>query len=864
MGLETYRRKRDFGRTPEPRGGGRGGRRGSPARFVVQEHDARRLHYDFRLELDGVLLSWAVPKGPSLDPAVRRLAIRTEDHPLEYAAFEGVIPEGEYGAGTVLVWDRGTWEPEGDPRRGLARGRLAFRLAGEKLRGSWRLVRTAGDRGDEREREQWLLIKRRDAEAAPGVSLLHERPRSVLSGRDLAEVARDPGARRWRGRGGLERRGRGPLPALGDPAAIPGARRGALPRDPRPQLATLAASAPSGPEWLHEVKLDGYRLLARVERGQARLLTRRGQDWTHRFPRLAEALAALPCRAALLDGEVVVLDERGVSRFQRLQRALSSSPGDDVPVWVGFDLLHLDGQDLTGAPLRARKEALRHLLAGWPAAGRGPLRFGEHLVAEGARVHEEACRRGLEGIVSKRADAPYEPGRRTRSWLKVKCHHRQDLAVVGFSQPAGKRAHLGALLLGLREDGVWRLAGRVGTGFDRAELRRLHERLAPLQRPTPPVIDPPRGAKARGIQWVEPRLVVEVEFQGWTDDGQVRQASYQGLREDAAPEEVRREDRPPSRRSRPPSRRSAKRRPAQVGSVEVTHPERVVFPEAGITKLELVRYYEQVAPRLLPHLAGRPLTLVRCPSGRGEKCFYQKHARPSLPQVVTRVPIQDEAGQVEEFLAVNSAPALLTLAQHGVIELHLWGARADRLERPDRLVFDLDPGPQVEWAAVAFAARHVRERLEALDLESFLLSTGGKGLHVVVPLVRRAEWPEVKGFAAALARAMARELPRAFVAQAAKRLRQGRIFVDYLRNDLGASAIAPWSARARPGAPIAVPLAWEALDPQRPPAATILDAPELLAAKDPWTGYARVRQSLTRARLEAAEARSAPRRTAEG
>ena len=876
MRLETYRRKRDFQRTPEPRGE----RDVTPAapgplRFVVQEHAARRLHWDFRLELDGALLSWAVPKGPSLDPAERRLAVRTEDHPLEYAAFEGVIPAGEYGGGSVIVWDRGAWEPEGDPRRGLRRGSLTFRLEGEKLEGGWRLVRTGREAG---EKESWLLIKRRDAHAVEGgAPIVEQEPRSVISGRRVDEVARRPETV-WRSHRGGRRRGpespagepaEGAGPELGDPAAIPGAKEGPLPTRPRPQLATLAEAPPEGDDWLHEVKHDGYRLLVRVEHGKVELLTRRGQDWPHRFPAIAEAAARLPCRAALLDGEAVVLDRRGVSDFQRLQQALSGQGDPRAARLVAFDLLHLDGWDLTDAPLRARKEALRHLLAALPAGARG-LRFGDHLVGDGGEVLARACAAGLEGVVSKRADSRYYMGLRCRAWLKVKCFLRQELVVLGWSRPEGSRVGIGALILGLPEGGGWVEAGRVGTGFDDAALREWRRRLAPLERDRPTVTNPTRGAEGRRIRWVEPRDVVEVAFAGWTRDGRVRQASYLGLREDARAEEVRRELVEPVRGTgprRPAPRGNPGRGGVEVGPVRVTNPERVLFGEVGATKLELVRYYERVAPLLLPYAAGRPLTLVRCPAGldgeeekprqtrrkgqsQARRCFYQKHARASIPAAVTRVPIE-EAGGTALYLAVEDEVALLSLAQHGVIELHLWGSRIDRLDRPDRLVLDLDPGPGVGWDALVLAARVVRRRLQELGLETFPLSTGGNGLHLVAPLVRRHGWARVKGFAQALARELARAHPRAFTARMAKKEREGRIYLDYLRNDEGSTAVCPWSVRARPGAPVAAPLTWEELDPAAPLRFGVRDVDALVARGDPWTGYFERRQSIGKAALEA-------------
>lgn len=880
MPLDAYRGKRDFQRTPEPRGAAESTSPGPEGRrFVVQKHAATRLHYDFRLELDGVLVSWAVPKGPSLDPSDRRLAMRTEDHPLDYRDFEGVIPESEYGGGTVLVWDRGYWIPEhDDPAAALAAGRLDFRLEGEKLRGRWRLVRMAPREG---EGEGWLLIKRSDGAAErDGASIVEARPRSVLSGRDLEAVAA-AGDRVWHSDGGeapaSEAGGGGedkpggeggarPGPP-GDPSDVPGARRGPLPEDPRPALATLVSEPPEGEGWLHEIKLDGYRLLGRIEEGRARLLTRGGNDWTDRFPGIAEAAAALPCRDALLDGEAVVLDRKGISDFQALQNAIGERP--EAIVFFAFDLLHLDGWDLTAAPLRARKDALRLLLAA--AGADGPLLYGDHVDDSGARFYREACRMGVEGIVCKRADAPYRP-RRTRDWLKAKCLRRQEFVIVGFTEPAGSRVGLGALLLGVHEDGDGGLvgAGKVGTGFTEKRLRSLRARLEPLERSEPPIIDPPRGAKARGVHWVEPALVAEVDFAEWTADGSVRHAAFRGLREDKDPAEVVRER--PERaaggpgepadedgqagggrgaRSEAGSGRSGRgpAGPSRVAGVRLTNPGRVLWPDQGVTKRELAEYYAGIADHVLPHLMDRPLTLLRCPSGRHEDCFFQKHANRTVSETIPRVRIEED--REEPYMYVDGLPALLSLVQLGVLELHVWGSRVDRLDRPDRLVFDLDPGRGTGWPEVAAAAHAVRDRLAELGLRSFLKSTGGKGLHVVVPIVRRSDWNEAKGFAHAVAREFARREPDRYTAKLPKAAREGRVFIDYLRNGWNATAIAPYSARARAGAPVAAPLAWEELEAAEAsgeaPRFTIRDLPARVAAqdRDPWAEMEGLRQSIT-------------------
>jgi bifunctional non-homologous end joining protein LigD len=791
MRLEEYRRRRDFRRTGEPRGRAARKARAPGGRFVVQRHDARRLHYDFRLELDGVLKSWAVPKGPSLVPGERRLAAETEDHPLEYAEFEGRIPAGEYGAGKVAIWDRGRWQAIGDPHAGLAKGALEFRLAGEKLRGRWRLVRMQ-PRNERRGRASWLLIKGHDE---------HKKP----AGRRENELQ-----------------------------ALPCAVRAPLPRALAPQLATLVDEPPDGEGWIHELKLDGYRLIAYVENGRVRLLTRAGHDWTERFAGVAAAFATLPVRAALFDGEAVVLDAHGRSNFQALQQALAGGRGE-LHLFL-FDCLHLDGWDLRECRLDLRKEVLRALFDQVPAGS--PLRFSDHQTGGGPAFFAEACRSGVEGIVSKRADAPYR-SRRSRAWLKVKCTRRQELVIAGFTEPAGSRTGLGALLLAAHDDGgALRYAGKVGTGFDAATLADLRARLAPLERDEPAVAGAPR---ARGQHWVEPRLVAEVAFTEWTADGRVRHPSFVGLREDKPASQVRFEHAKPLEAAAPAAGGS---RIVQVAGVRLSTPERVYFPESGVTKLELAQYYERMQARVLPGLEGRPLTLVRCPEGREGECFYQKRADRSIPALVPRVVVKEGRAP---YAMVNDLPSLIALVQVGVLELHVWGARADRLDRPDILVVDLDPDPSVPWRRVADTALLLRALFDELGLVPFVRSTGGKGLHVVVPLERRTGWDEVKSFAQALVAQIVRTAPGEYTARMSKAQRHGKIFLDVFRNAPEATAIASWSVRARPGAPVAAPLAWERLGADERPVLSLRDALATLSEPDPWAAFEASRRPLTAA-----------------
>ncbi|MBW7851503.1 MAG: DNA ligase D [Rhodospirillales bacterium] len=809
--LEEYRRKRDFSKTPEPAGGVAS--RPGELSFVVQKHAARRLHYDFRLELDGVLKSWAVTKGPSYDPGEKRLAVQTEDHPIDYGGFEGVIPKSEYGGGTVLLWDRGRWFPEGDPEEGLRKGKLKFRLEGEKLHGGWALVRMRGGEG-----RNWLLVKERDEAAREGVDILDEAPQSVASGRDLDAIADAP-ERVWHSDG-----------RRFDPSGLPGAVAGDLPDRIEPQLATLVKEAPEGDEWLHEIKFDGYRAMARLEGGRARLFTRHGLDWTDKFGALAGALAHIVADRALVDGEVVVLDAHGASHFQALQEALSEGRTQAL-VYFAFDLLHLDGWDLREVPLERRKEALAAILP----ADQPAVRYSDHFEGRGPEVRRKACSFALEGVVSKRRDRPYRAGRGA-DWTKAKCLNRQEFVIVGFTPPQGARRGIGALLLGYHRNGKLLYAGKVGTGFSERTLEELRGRLEPLGVERPAVDNPPREAR---VTWVEPTLVAEVEFANWTREGALRHPSFQGLRFDKEPAEIVRE-------ASFPGAATADRQ-AKLEAAHLTHPDRVLWPRQGVTKRGLAAYYIEVAEWMLPHVVERAITLVRCPQGRHEECFYQRHATAGMPDSIGRVAV---AGEKQPYLFVRDLDGLLALVQVGVLEIHTWGSRVDKPEAPDRLVFDLDPAPDVAWPRVVEAAREVRARLEDLGLRSFVKTTGGKGLHVVVPIDRGPGWDEIKAFTKAVSEALEADSPRRYTANMSKAKRNGRIYVDFLRNQWTATFIAPFSTRAKPGAPVAVPLSWEELDAglhsDHFNVETILRRLAGLG-DDPWAEMAEVRQTITAA-----------------
>jgi bifunctional non-homologous end joining protein LigD len=804
--LERYKEKRDFQRTPEPAGRVHAGEGFS---FVVQKHHASRLHYDFRLELGGVLKSWAVPKGPSLNPKDKRLAVHVEDHPLEYGGFEGVIPHGQYGGGKVIVWDRGTWIPVGDPVEGYHKGRLKFRLEGVKLRGGWNLVRMA--------EKNWLLIKEKD-EAAGTEDLTQARPESVLGEQGPPRV--------WESDRDAADRPRRP-PSRGGKAL----RRASRPRKKtamadfvEPELATLVDEAPDGDEWLHEIKFDGYRVLCRIQGPDVTLRTRRANDWTSSFPSLARAARQLSVRDAILDGEVVVLDSRGISSFQALQNALGRGRERDV-VFFAFDLLALDGRDLRERPLVERKELLAGLLRHAPKM----IRFTEHVQGGGSIFLKQACKLSLEGMVSKRRDAPYRSGR-TRDWLKVKCLNRQEFVIAGFTDPDGGRSGFGALILGVHEKGArLRYVGKVGTGFTAATLEDLHARLKRLERMSSPFEPPPPGRAGRGVHWVEPKLVAEVAFSGWTDEGILRQSRFEGLREDKPSAEVVLERPAPGAPAAP--------------RFNLTHPDKILYPEEGITKRDLAEYYESISDWILPHLVDRPLSLVRCPEGVGKPCFYQKHAHAGTPDVVRRVQIAEGT-----YLTIDGLPGLIALVQMGVLEIHPWGSRVDRLEKPDRMTIDLDPAEDVPWARMIETAQTLRGRLRELGLESFVKTTGGKGLHVVVPVQARRGWDELKEFSRAIAEEFVRAAPQWFVATMTKSKRPGKIFLDFFRNTRGATSVAPYSTRSRPGAPVSTPVSWEELPLVKSGKEfTLATVPARLQGlrADPWKGFFQLRQSIT-------------------
>ncbi len=841
--LEIYRQKRRFDRTPEPAGTSAAG---SGSLFVIHKHAARRLHYDLRLQFGDALKSWAVTRGPSLDPADRRLAVHVEDHPLDYGGFEGTIPRGEYGAGGVVIWDRGHWVPMEDPEDGYSRGTLKFRLDGHKLLGGWMLVRLKRKEG---ERENWLLIKERDDFARPGDgdALLREAPESVVSGQTVEALTPLKSAPRARAPGRSKVR-------LAD-AAPPAAPAAALPEFVAPQLASLAATAPDGDGWLHEIKFDGYRTLVRIDGDDIRLFTRNGHDWTARYGDLPGAFRPLAGHRLLLDGEIVVQDENGISSFAALQDALAQGRPRNL-IFYAFDLLHIDGRDLTGLPLLERKVALSSVLAG-VAQDASPLQQSDHILGRGSAFAGEACRMGLEGIVSKRADAPYRSGR-TRTWLKSKCVAGDEFVIIGFTETAAAGG-LAALLLAENAENGLRYVGRAGSGISRDQADRLKAALEPLRRPEPALPVPPVPASEK-VTWVEPALAAEVTFATRTAEGLLRHAAFKGLRLDKSAEEAGRPVpvvEPAAAPDPEPAKPVEKPRlvsDADLAGIWVTNPDRAMFGgRGGATKLDLALYYARVGDWMLPEVTGRPVSLVRCPTGEAQACFYQRHAGAGMPASVKRIPLREGSERKRaDYVYIEEARGLLDLAQFGVVEFHPWGCRIDRPERPDRMIFDLDPDESLRWRDVVAAAFDVRTVLEAIGLPAFVKTTGGKGLHLVVPLARRQGWTAMRDFSADVVKALAAHEPQRFTANLALASRKGKIFIDYLRNGRGATAVSAYSLRARPGLPVATPLHWEEVEALDDPAElTFRTVPERLSTltSDPWAAMAEAEASLDQEKL---------------
>lgn len=802
--LAQYNAKRDFKRTREPKGvAGKGGGN----RFIVQKHDATRLHWDLRLEMDGVLKSWAVTRGPSIDPDDKRLAVRTEDHPLSYAEFEGLIPKGEYGGGTVMLWDRGTWAPiEGKSAKDIDKGHLHFRVEGERMKGEWLLIRLRKKPGEKR--ENWLLRKIADEEAGSGDVLVERALTSVLTGRSMAEIAADKaGAQSLAGAKGDDFTAK--MAAAGKHNAkvaktrAPARKKAAAPPAlVAPQLAMLVDDVPTGNGWMHEIKFDGYRAMVAAAGERVSVFTRNGLDWTDKFAPLVRHIAALDLPPCLIDGEIVALDSQGNPDFSTLQNVLKRGHGaqDDRTLLhlFAFDLLSLDGEDLTARPNIERKERLEGLLR----EAKPPIHVAEHVLGAGEKLYAAMCAAGQEGIICKRIDAPYRSAR-TKSWLKVKCTRRQEFVIIGWTKSSAKGRPFSSLLLAQHEGKGKNKAlvykGKVGTGYTADDLETLAATMKPLARRTAHA-DVTR-AEARGAQWVEPKLVCEVAFAEFTGEGRVRHGSFLGLRGDKPAKEV-----VPEKIEPPPKTSS----PAT--SITISSRNRVIFPESGQTKGQLADYYAAVAPLMLPFAANRPISLVRCPQGRARKCFFQKHDSGSFGPHVHQVPIREKDGGAEDYLYVTDAEGILSCVQMGSIEFHGWCASVPDVEKPDRMIFDLDPDEGLDFADVRRAASDIRARLSDIGLVSFAMLSGSKGVHVVVPLTPGHDWDTHKDFASRFAQALSLAEEDRYVATMSKAKRKGKIFIDWLRNQRGSTAVLPYSARARAGAPVAVPIAWDELD----------------------------------------------------
>jgi len=833
--LAKYNAKRDFSKTAEPAGVAVSTGRNI---FMVQKHDATRLHWDFRLELDGVLKSWAVTRGPSPNPDDKRLAVRTEDHPLAYATFEGTIPKGQYGGGTVMLWDRGTWTPAPgkDPRKTLEQGHLHFTLDGERMKGEWLMIRLK-PRGNERT-ENWLLRKIDDEYSGGSGDLVDLCLTSVATGRTMTEIAGGKGGKsQWDSNRDADDQPDVAAPPP-KPVKVKPAAKGAgkMPPFRKPQLATLVDHVPSGSNWMHEIKYDGYRTLIAVGGGKAKAYTRTGLDWSDRFAPIVEAAAELE-GSALIDGEVVALDKDGRPSFQALQASLKEGSG--TLAYFAFDLLTLDGEDLTALPNLDRKERLKGLLVDAPQA----IRFSDHVLGNGEKLFDSLCKQGLEGVVSKRADAPYRVDKRTQTWLKVKCLHRQELVVVGWT-PSDKGRGFRALLLGLHEDGKLRYAGKVGTGFGMALIDELMTKMKPLERKTP-TVEAPRAA-VRGAHWITPKLVAEIAFTEWTDEGLLRHPSFIALREDKSEKDVVREVPAEIPGEKPGTTAKAGNPPDHAG-VTISNPDRVIYPESGITKGQLADYYALMAGPILDWLADRPVSLVRCPQGRAKQCFFQKHDAGSFGDAVKHVPIREKDGHEEPYLYVDDARGMLTCVQMGAIEFHGWGSKIADVEMPDRLVFDLDPDEGLGFEEVKKAAFQLRDVLGEIGLATWPLLSGGKGVHVVAPLDASRDWDVVKDFASRFSKAIAQAHPERFTANMKKVERKGRIFLDWLRNQRGATAVLPYTVRARPHATVAAPVTWDELgDIATAGHFTIADARTLLerASSRSLHGWGKANQQL--------------------
>lgn len=821
MTLAKYQQKRNFKKTPEPKGNIK---KKKPTRllYIIQKHAASHLHYDFRLELNGVLLSWAVPKGPCLDPNVKRLAMHVEDHPVEYGSFEGIIPKGQYGGGTVMLWDKGEWISEDEnPVKAYQQGNMKFRLVGKKLKGLWKLIRINNND------KTWLLIKSKDeySQNIKKYEITEEMPDSVVTGQSIDQISENY-KHLW-GKNGLEKpvkrnhsKTARKLPKLN--IAIKSSK---IPKMIFPQLATLVDRPPVGKQWLHEIKLDGYRIIAIKTKGKTKLLSRNNKDWTDKFPNIADEIDKLPIQNIILDGELVVLDESGKSNFQLLQNSIKDNTKNKFYYYI-FDLLYYDQYNLTQLSLAERKKYLKKILNSTHTS----LIYNDHVLGSGKEIFEKACALSLEGIISKDASSPYL-SKRSTNWLKSKCIKRQEFVIGGYTNPQGARNHFGSLLIGTyNKHGKLIYNGNVGTGFTFESLRALHKLLKKNQSSKNPFTTKP--PKIKQVNWVKPNLVAEIEFTEWTEEGSLRHPSFKGLRSDKKPKNI------------------IKEIPTHVGkkvepSFKLTHPEKILYPEDNITKEDLATYYNEIQKWILPYIINRPLTLLRCPEGYKE-CFYQKHITHTAPNSIHGIMLKEKKGKAE-YVYINDVEGLLALVQLSVLEIHTWGSTIKKVEYPDMIIFDLDPSPEVKWEKVVTAAKLIKKNLLKFKLKSFVKTTGGKGLHVVIPIKPEYNWEEVKNFAKTFVNILEQNNPHEYISTLSKAKRKGKIFIDYLRNQRGATAVAPYSTRARKSAPVSVPIGWNELTNHfEDTFFTIKNLPDRLKKlkKDPWKDFLKTRQSL--------------------
>lgn len=848
MSLRKYWEKRDFTITPEPRG--EETTPGATLSYFIQRHHARRLHYDFRLELNGTLKSWAIPKGPSYDPADKRLAVHVEDHPLSYGTFEGDIPARQYGAGHVVLWDKGIWLPIGDPEAGYKAGNLKFMLHGHKLQGKWALVRMQ-KASKEEGKDNWLLIKEKDdlVKAGPAGQVTDLRPESVAGLKSL-ELTQEK-----------------PKSEVTPSSLSTGTASAAMPDQIRPQLATLVQHAPEGDEWVCEVKFDGYRALSRIEHGNAKIYTRAGNDWSRKWPNMVKALRDIPAEQAWLDGEVVALDQQGRISFQALQNYDLDAKSHSTTrlAYYVFDLLYLNGHDISGLALTERKALLSELLDHLPEDS--PILYSAHLTGHASAALKDACKHQLEGIVVKQANAPYTSGR-SSDWRKLKCVLQQEFVIGGYTEPEGSRQGFGALVLGVYDnDGQLVYCGRVGTGFDSQSIHELSRKFKSLQKQTTPFDQPPTGQDLRGVHWLQPSLVAEIRFAHWTESGGIRHSSFIALREDKFATEIQREQAQSDEALQTTNehktiehqtkRHKSKVSPvakntsgagatksAIIGGIKLTHPDKVIFSASQQTKQDLANYYQRIEDWIMPHLIDRPLSLLRCPDGSEQQCFFQKHFNDTSPPQVQQVKIPDNGS----YMMANTIEAVLAMVQMGVLELHTWGSRQQHLMKPDRITIDLDPDPALPWIKVVEGAQLVKYLLEEIGLVSFVKTTGGKGLHVVAPIKPERDFSEIKAFSKTIAEHLATTVPDYFVAVMSKSKRSNKIYLDYLRNGADATAIAAYSTRARPDGSISTPIRWEelgeSLHADTFKLSNIMQRINSLAA-DPWQDYFTTKQRVS-------------------